>query len=151
MHLLYAVRFYRGFSFFIEALWIFPQKAVFSVPADAHKRDAMQHTARSGQSKAGALCQSAHLCDKNPDDCTSHPALWDRRISVGYACVACVYDTCCRDSHLPHSTQIKKPAHTPDIPEYVQTHKTTDYTRERYSPVLVSILITSSVSTKSGT
>ena len=33
----------------------------------------------------------------------------------------------------------------------MQTHKTTDYTRERYSPVLVSILITSSVSTKSGT
>ena len=42
-------------------------------------------------------------------------------------------------------------AHTPGIPEYVQTHKNTDYTRERYSPVLVSILITSSVSTKSGT
>ncbi len=53
--------------------------------------------------------------------------------------------------YLPHSTQIKKPAHTPGIPEYVQTHKNTDYTRERYSPVLVSILITSSVSTKSGT
>ena len=28
----------------------------------------------------------------------------------------------------------------------MQTHKTTDYTRERYSPVLVSILITSSLS-----
>lgn len=35
------------------------------------------------------------------------PPLWDRCISVGYACVACVYDTCCQDSHLPHSTQIK--------------------------------------------
>ena len=46
--------------------------------------------------------------NKNPDDYASRPPLWDRCISVGYACVACVYDTCCRDSHLPHSTQIKK-------------------------------------------
>ena len=111
MHLLYVVRFYRGFSFFIEAVRIFPQKAVFSVPADAHKRNALQHTARSGQSEAGAFCQSAHLRNKNTDDCASHPSLWDRRISVGYACIARVYGACCRDSHLPHSTQIKKSLH----------------------------------------
>ena len=71
--------------------------------------------------------------------------LWAMLVSHVFMTLAVGILTC----HTAH--KLKKPAHTPGIPEYVQTHKNTDYTRERYSPVLVSILITSSVSTKSGT
>lgn len=121
-----------------------------------------------GNARAGFVCHTAGMHDQDLHDSVSRPTVRNRCISVGDAAVLCI---CCDCRHsfayalfpcrmIPHfliSLRQKKrrfPQITLPEPAFLYQDLSIircDYTRDRYSPVLVSILILSPCSTNRGT